>query len=78
MDVEPSGRITGIFGGQKLSGSIDKSGAASGTAGVGEEAITWTGTVAKPSPKRPLKGRGGFKFQRPNHECFSDGQWWSD
>ena len=78
MDVGPDGLITGIFGSQKLSGNIDKAGAASGTAGVGEEAVTWTGTITRPSRKQPLKGRGGFKFQRANHQCFSDGQWWSE
>ncbi len=78
IDVEPDGRITGIFGSQKLSGTIDKAGAASGTAGVGEEAVTWTRTITRLSRKQPLKGRGGFKFQRANHQCFSDGQWWSE
>jgi hypothetical protein len=78
MDVAPDGCITGRFRDLILIGSVDKAGAASGTAGVGEAAITWTGTITKPRRKQPLKGRGRFKLQRANHQCFSDGPWWSE
>jgi len=78
MDVQPDGRITGRFWDMPLSGTVDQSGAASGTAESREFAITWNGTIPKPARHRPLQGKGNFKFQRGNQDCFSDGQWWSE
>ena len=78
MDVQTNGRITGRFANMALTGSVNQSGAASGTAESGEAAITWNGTIPQPVRNRLLKGKGNFKFQRGNQACFSDGHWWSD
>lgn len=78
MDVQADGRITGRFLDMMLSGTVDQSGAASGTAESSEATLTWNGTIPKPGRNRPLKGKGNFKFQRGHQDCFSDGQWWSE
>jgi hypothetical protein len=78
MDIQADGRITGRFRDMALSGTVDQSGTASGTAESGETAITWNGTIPKSGRNRLLQGKGNFKFQRGHQECFSDGHWWSD
>lgn len=78
MDVQPDSRITGRFREMLLSGTVDQSGAASGTAASSDTAITWSGTIPKPGRNRPLKGNGNFKFERGHQDCFSSGQWWSE
>jgi hypothetical protein len=77
MDVGTDGRITGSFGDHPISGSVDQSGTASGTAGSGTDSITWQGTITKPGRNKPRTGRGDFKFHQAGQECFG-GAWWSD
>jgi hypothetical protein len=78
MDVQADGRITGRFANMILTGSVNQSGAASGIAGSSTDSITWQGTITTLGRTNPLTGKGDFKFQRGNQECFSDGHWWSD
>jgi len=77
MDVGANGRITGNFGGRPISGSVDQSGAARGTAGAGTDTITWQGTITKRGRNKPLTGKGDFTLHQTGQECFS-GAWWSD
>lgn len=77
MDVGTDGRITGSFAGYLISGSVDQSGTASGTAGSGTDRITWQGTITKPGRNKPRTGKGYFDFHQTGQECVG-GAWWSD
>lgn len=77
MDVGTDERITGSFGNYPISGSVDPSGTASGTAGSGTDSITWRGTITKPGQDKPRTGKGDFAFHQRGQDCFG-GVWWSD
>lgn len=69
------GRLSGFFGTLPLTGKLGRTGEVRGTAGGGEESVTWEGRLTAVARGRPLRGSGTFRFLRTTAACEGDGVW---
>ncbi|HEX5760061.1 MAG TPA: PAN domain-containing protein [Thermoanaerobaculia bacterium] len=74
---QADGGLSGFFGALPLTGKLDPSGEARGTAAAGEESVTWEGRLTAAARGKPLRGSGTFRFLRTAAACSGDGVWGS-